>query len=87
MLPILAAASTALYVILALRFVSRFGSSAVNESVRAFFMTLLAITLVLYGGAVIHAFVRRGRGGASLPIVLAALFGSFVCAFGSSIYL
>jgi hypothetical protein len=83
---IVAGALTALYLVLAVTFVLRFGSSSLNPIARAFFMSVLVTTVLLYAVTVIQAVAYRERDFAVVPVSLAALFGSFVCAFSLGLY-
>jgi hypothetical protein len=71
--------ASVVYVVLAIRFAMRVGSSDLNSSARGFFLGVLATTVVLFVVAVAMGVSQRDRAGAAVPALLAALFGIFVC--------
>ena len=74
-----AVASSTLYLVLALRFALRIASAGLNSSARGYFTGVLVLTVVLYVAGLGVAVSERRRDAAAIPVIGAALFGSFVC--------
>jgi hypothetical protein len=74
-----AASSSALYFVLATRFALRIATPGLNSSSRGYFTGVLVMTVVLYVAGMAVAVSQRRREAAGIPIIGAALFGSFVC--------
>src|SRR5712691_11609797 len=76
-------ATSALYLVLAVRLNSRLGSfNFFTTVVSSGAVTIVLVTtIVLYVVTLIQAIVFRKREGALIPVFLAALLGSLVCFF------
>lgn len=76
----LAVATSVLYVFLAGRYVMRMLSvPELNASARSYFWGVISMTTVLYGICIAIGISQRHRREAPVPVVGAALFGSFIC--------
>lgn len=71
--------ASVVFVVLAVRFAVRVGSSDLNSSARWFLLAVLGTPVVLFAVAVAMGISQRDRAGAAVPTLLAALFGIFVC--------
>jgi hypothetical protein len=71
--------SSLLYFVLSTRFALRIESSDLNSSARGYFYGALGTTVLLYVVALIVAVANRHDAAAGVPVLVSALFGSFVC--------
>ena len=71
---------SAIYFILAVRFGWRIAAhNNLHPQTRGYFVGALVTTIVLYGVGLAVAFSERHRAGSLIPVVGAAIFGSFLC--------